>query len=117
MSIFAPNSNKSSRIPIALTTRRLLDPVTYLACRIGFKSFSRHRKTVLECRDVRLTRKKKSGRRGRCGSVSIFKPKSNKSSRMPIALTIRRLLDTVTYLACRIGFKSCFRHRKTVLEC
>ena len=58
VSIFSPKSNKSSRMSIALTIRRLLDPVTYLACRIGFKSFSRHRKTVLECRDVRLTRKK-----------------------------------------------------------
>ena len=58
VSIFEPKSNKSSGMPIALTIRRLLDPVIYLACRICFKSFSRHRKTVLECRDVRLTRKK-----------------------------------------------------------
>ena len=58
VSIFVPKSNKSSRMPIAVTIRRLLDPVTYLACRIGFKSFSRHRETALECRDVRLTRKK-----------------------------------------------------------
>ena len=58
MSISRSNLNKSSRMPIALTIRRLLDPLTYLACRISFKSFSRHRKTVLECRDVRLTRKK-----------------------------------------------------------
>ena len=58
MSIFWPNSNKSSRKPITMIIRRLLDPVTDLACRIGFKSFFRHRKTVFECRDVRLTRKK-----------------------------------------------------------
>ena len=58
MNIFVPKSNKSSRMPIAVTIRRLLDPVTYLACRIGFKSFSLHRKTVLECRYVRVTRKK-----------------------------------------------------------
>ena len=58
MSIFGPKSNKSSRMPVALTIRRLLDPVTYLACRIGFKSFSRHRKTVFGGGDVQLTRKK-----------------------------------------------------------
>ena len=58
MSIFGLKSNKSSRMPIALIIRRLLDPVTYLACRIGFKSFSRDRKTVLECRYLGFTRKK-----------------------------------------------------------
>ena len=58
VSIFRPKSNKSSRMPIAMTISCLLDPVTYLACRIGFKFCSRHRKTVLECRDVRLTSKK-----------------------------------------------------------
>ena len=58
MSIFGPRSNNSSRMPIPLIIRRLLDRMTYLAFRIVFKSFSRHRKTVLECGDVSLTSKK-----------------------------------------------------------
>ena len=60
---------------------------------------------------------KKCGGRGGSGSASIFRPNSNKSSRMPIALTIKRLLNRVAYVACRIGFNSFSRHRKTVVDC
>ena len=45
-----------------------------------------------------------------------LRPKSNKSSRMFVALPVRRILTRVTYVACRIGFESSARHPKTVSE-